>query len=68
MNRWTRLVALTIAIGLFAVLFPVVSALGGLGPAELTSALLITLPTAVVLMRTTTLLLGLRARTRQAEA
>jgi hypothetical protein len=68
MTRWARLLSLILAVGVFAVLFPVVSALGGLGPAELTSALLVTLPAAFVLMRTTTLLLGLRARTRQAEA
>jgi hypothetical protein len=68
MTRWTHLFSLTIALGLLAVLFPVTSALGGLGPAELTTALLITLPAAFVLMRASTLVLGLRARTRQAEA
>jgi hypothetical protein len=68
MTRWTRLLSLTVAVGVFAVLFPLVSALGGLGPAELSSALLVTLPAAFVLLRATTLLLGLRVRPQQAEA
>lgn len=62
MSRWTRLVSLTVAAGVLAGLFPVVSALGGLGPAELSGTLLVTLPAASQLRRTATLLLGLRAR------
>jgi len=57
MSRWSRLVAFLVALGVLVALFPVVSALGGLGPAELSGVLLLTLPAASVISRPLTSLL-----------
>ena len=67
MLRPTRLLILTCSLAGFAALFSVVSTLGGLGPGELTSVLLVTIPVSLALYRAFTTLLGLNARA-QAEA
>ena len=67
MLRPTRLLALVLLLGGFAALFTVVSALGGLGPGELSTVLLITIPVSLALYRSFTTLLGLHARA-EAEA
>ena len=55
--RWTRLLGFITFLGAFVVLFGVVSALGGLGPGELSIVLLITLPVSLALYRGLTTLL-----------
>jgi hypothetical protein len=63
MPSWTtRLLAFFTFLSAFATLFAVVSALGGLGPGELSIVLLVTLPVSVALYRgLTTLLRPVRA-------
>jgi hypothetical protein len=69
MPRWTRILAFLFFLGAFAVLFAVVSALGGLGPGELSIVLLITLPVSLTLYRVLTTPLRRRpARAAEAEA
>jgi hypothetical protein len=67
MLRPTRLLILIGSLGGFAVLFTAVSALGGLGPGELSSALLVTVPVSLALFRACTTLLGRPGRA-EAEA
>jgi hypothetical protein len=67
MLHLTRLIILTCSLAGFAALFSVVSTVGGLGPGELTSVLLITVPVSLALLRAFTTLLGLNARA-EAEA